>query len=292
MPRELLHVNWNKAQLKLDINPILNKYENYLRFKGYRDTSIIRYVNIVKKYLNENKSVRPSVDDAVRFRAELLNSNHKRATINLYSAAIKQFHRMYGEEVDLPYLKLNNKLPYYLSSDDVLKILNLIPNLKHYCMITLCFYCMLRASELINLDDNDLDLKNLTLRVRNGKGGKDAILPINPDCAELLRQYMEIRPKIVLQDGSIPVFPTDYYNRWERRDFYRMFVAYKKKAGINIPGGSHLLRHAAASILVKNGCDIMTVKELMRHERIETTARYLHLKDDDIRERYNKFLTL
>ncbi len=187
MPREMIQVNWKTVGIKHNIDPILYKFENYLVAKGYRQSSIVRYLDIIKIYLSVNKTVKPTVDEAINFRADLLKSNRKRATVNLYSAAIKQFHKMYGEEVDLPYLKLNNKVPYFLTADDVLRILSIIPNLKHYSMISVCFYCMLRASELINLNDEDVNLRDLTLRVRDGKGGKSAILPINPDCAEVLR---------------------------------------------------------------------------------------------------------
>ena len=290
MPGKKLNVDWNR-QLKSDINPMLSKFENYLRYKGYSPVTSERYLALVKAYLSRRGNQRPTVDDAIEFRAEIANSNYSRATLNLYSAAIKSFHKMNGEEVDLPYLKLDNKLPYYLTAENVLEILSGIRNLKHYAMISLCFYCMLRASELCALSDSDLDLKNLTLRVRSGKGRKDAILPVNPDCANVLRQYLEIRPKVVLPDGSIPVFPSDFSNRWNRRSLHRMFCGYKRAAHIDIPGGTHLLRHSAASILLKNGADIMTVKELMRHVRLETTARYLHL-GQGVREKYNQCLTL
>jgi integrase/recombinase XerD len=227
----------------------------------------------------------------MEFRDELLKSNLKSSTINLYFAAIRQFYKMNSKEVEFPYLPVNNKLPYYLSSDDVLKILSIIPNLKHYSMISLCFYCMLCASELTNLDDNDVDLKNLILRVREGKGGKDALLPIAPDCAEILRRYLVIRPKVVLADGSVPFFPTDFFNRWDRRDLYRMLVAYKKKAK-NIPGGTHLLRHSAATILLNNGADLLTVKNLLRHASLSTTEKYIHLSKEAIRDKYERYLVL
>lgn len=246
---------------------------------------------MVKSYLKFSKKIHPIQSDAEEFRARLIRSNLKRSTINLYSAAIKQYYRMNGEDIDLPYLRFNNRIPFYLTADDILAILSVIRNLKHYTMINLCFYSMLRASELVNLDDDDINFKELTVRVRHGKGDKSAILPLNPDCSDILKQYLEIRPKVVLKDGTIPLFPTDFCNRWDRRDFYRMFVDYKKKAGISTPGGPHLLRHSAATILLKNGADIMTVKELMRHERLETTARYLHV-GNDIRESYNKHLIL
>lgn len=287
---EKLNINWNKES-RFNIDPTLNKFEKYLTFKGYSQSSIDRYRSMVKSYLKFSKKIHPIQSDAEEFRARLIRSNLKRSTINLYSAAIKQYYRMNGEDIDLPYLKFNNRIPYYLTADDILAILSVIRNLKHYAMINLCFYSMLRASELVNIDDDDINFKELTVRVRHGKGDKSAILPLNPDCSDILKQYLEIRPEVVLADGSIPLFPTDFCNRWDRRDFYRMFVAYKKKAGISIPGGPHLLRHSAATILLKNGADIMTVKELMRHERLETTARYLHV-GNDIRESYNRHLIL
>jgi site-specific recombinase XerD len=296
MKKAMLRINWDKSQLKNDINPVLKKYENYLRAKGFKESSIIRYRDSVKRYLDKTNSIKPTIEKSMEFRDELLKSNLKSSTINLYFVAIKQFYRMNGEDVEFPYLPVNNKLPYYLSSDDVLKILSVIPNLKHYSMIFLSFFCMLRASELTNLNDNDVDLKNLILRVREGKGkgkcGKDALLPINPDCAEVLRQYLKVRQKVVLEDGTVPFFPTDFSNRWERRDLYRMFVAYKKKAEINIPGGTHLLRHSAATILLNNGADLLTVKELLRHVSLSTTEKYIHLSKENIRNKYEKFLTL
>jgi integrase/recombinase XerD len=292
MKKAMVHVNWNKSQLKYDINPVLRKYENYLRSKGYRDSSVIRYGDSIKRYLNATHSIKPSIEKAMEFRDGLLNTQLKPSTINLYFAAIKQFYLMHDDEIEFPYLPVNNKLPYYLTPDDILQILSIIHNLKHYAMISLCFYCMLRASELVNLNDSDVDLKNLMLRIREGKGGKDALVPISPDCAEILKQYLAIRPHVVLKDGSIPFFPTDFYNRWERRDLYRMFVIYKKKAEININGGTHLLRHSAATILLNNGADLLTVKTLLRHSSLSTTEKYIHLSKENIREKYERCLVL
>lgn len=135
MKKNMIHVNWNKSRIKTDINPILEKYENYLRSSGFRESSIIRYRVLIKRYINKTKSIKPNIDNAIAFRDELLKSNLKHSTVNLYFAAIRQFHKMHNEDIEFPYLPVNNKLPYYLSSDDVLKILSIIPNLKHYCMV-------------------------------------------------------------------------------------------------------------------------------------------------------------
>jgi hypothetical protein len=123
MKKAMIHVNWNKYQQKSEINPVLGKYENYLRSKGYRESSIIRYSELIKIFLNKNQSIKPTIDRAMEFRDGLLKSDLKSSTINLYFAAIKQFYKMYSEDIEFSYLPVNNKLPYYLSSDDVLTIL-------------------------------------------------------------------------------------------------------------------------------------------------------------------------
>ena len=62
MKKALVRVNWNKSQLKNGINPVLEKYENYLRCRGFRESSILRYKDSIKKYLNKTKSINsPSI---------------------------------------------------------------------------------------------------------------------------------------------------------------------------------------------------------------------------------------
>ncbi|MGB5100051.1 MAG: phage integrase N-terminal SAM-like domain-containing protein [Methanothrix sp.] len=104
MKKSMVHVNWNKSQLKNDINPVLRKYENYLRSRGYRESSIIRYTDSIKIYINKTKSIKPTLENTMEFRDGLLKSNLKSSTINLYFAAIKQFYKMHNEEVEFIYL--------------------------------------------------------------------------------------------------------------------------------------------------------------------------------------------
>jgi integrase/recombinase XerD len=72
-----------------------------------------------------------------------------------------------------------------------------------------------------------------------------------------------------------------------------MFAKYKMKAGIEKKGGLHVFsRHSAASIMIKNGSDILTIKEVLRHKEITTTARYLHISELNKRANYEQGLAL
>jgi len=199
---------------------------------------------------------------------------------------------MQGDRVLIPFLKISDTIPYYFSQDDITRIFASCRNLKHYTMLNILFYGCLRASELCNLNDDDVDLNALTLRIKDSKGGREALVLINDACIKILRKYLAMRPSLVA-DGVQPLFFTDYGRRWDRRDLARMFYRYKEKAGISKRGGVHVFaRHTPATIMIANGCDIRIVQEVLRHRDIRTTLRYAHVSDKIKHEWYTKTLTL
>lgn len=103
---------------------------------------------------------------------------------------------MWGEQIEYPFLTRNDEIPYYFDEEDVLRIFSVIHNIKHLAMLQTIFYGCLRASELCNLDDSDIDMKtlNLRVRVREGKGGRDGIVCIKNECAATIKRYLLVRP--------------------------------------------------------------------------------------------------
>jgi integrase/recombinase XerD len=292
MSKKRLNIDWSSPEDITDLGPVLRRFRNYLLDKGFRDSTIGPYVGGIRRYLEYVKVEQPSIEDANKYRQTLFDRSLARSTINNYSFAIAHYHKMIGGSVDLPFLKRNDEIPYYFDQGDILRIFSACGNIKHLAMLKTLFYGSLRSSELCNLDDSDVDLKALILRIRNGKGGKDGMVLISNDCACILKKYLAMRPSLEI-NGHQPLFYTDYGRRWDRRDVHRMFVTYKKRAGIEKQGGVHVFaRHSSATIMVANGCDIRIVKDLLRHEDIRTTLRYAHVSDKTKRERYEQCLTL
>lgn len=259
---------------------------------GFRQTTIDCYVERAGKYLEFAQTHKPSPDMLEKFRATLHVRKLARQTINNYCIAIKSFHGMLGDKVSFPFLKISDTIPYYFSQDDVIKIFAVCRNLKHYTILNVLFYACLRASELCSLNDEDVDLNALTIRIRDGKGGRQAIVLINDSCAKVLRKYQAVRPALEI-DGEQPLFFTDYGRRWDRGDLARMFYHYKDLAGISKRGGVHVFgRHTPATIMIENGADIRIVQEVLRHRDIRTTLRYAHVADKTKRERYEQCLVL
>jgi len=199
---------------------------------------------------------------------------------------------MLGIDFKFAFLKPHNEIPYYFTADEVNRIFEEIRNIKHLAIFKTAFFACLRASEICNLDMKDLDLDRLTLRVVDGKGGKNAILYLSDDASSALRDYLAVRPDLNI-DGRSPLFFSDFGARIDRRDIHRLVISYKKRAGINKPGGAHVLfRHSPASIMVQNGCDLLTIQHVLRHNDIKTSMRYLHMADDTKRSKYDQFLKL
>jgi integrase/recombinase XerD len=292
MPKKRMDVNWKREISKDDLNPAIKRYKRYLEDCGLRASTIPMYLLHVTKYLEFSQTDTPCADDFARFRDYLLDMKLSRSTINNYSFSIRKYHEMLGQNVSFAFIKPNNTIPYYFDESDIERLFGVCNNIKHLAMLKTMFYASLRASELCNLDDSDVDIKALTLFVHEGKGGKDGFAYFTDDCAKTLRRYLEVRAPLVI-DGRKPLFYTDFGGRWERRSVYRMFMHYKKLAGIEKHGGVHVFaRHSVGSLLVKRGCDIVTIKELMRHSDVSTTMRYLHISDATKREKYEQFLKL
>lgn len=286
-------VDWHTRPVctfKKDI--VLDGFKRYLKGLGLHDETIKLYLGRVGAFLDYAKMDEPSIETANKYRSSLIDKGLSRTHINNTCFGIKKFYQMQNIEWDFIFLKPNEGVPYYFDERDVTAIFNVCSNIKHLAILRTLFYGCLRSTEMCKLDDSDLDLKAKTIRLRETKGGRDDIIYISDECAETLRTYLKIRPEIKIGNRT-SLFYTDSMNVWAKNDVHRMFLYYKKKAGITKPGGVHVFsRHTTATLMIARGCDCRIVKELLRHKDIRTTLRYAHVADKTKREKYEQFLTL
>jgi integrase/recombinase XerD len=286
--RQKLHVAWDLPER----NGALHRFERYLLDRGIRQSTLNDYLDRVSSYLKFCDHNLPSPETAQGYRDTLMARGLSRSSVNNHCFAMKSYHKMLGQDIKFPFLKRTNTIPYYFTADDVFRIFDAISNIKHLAMFKTAFYGCLRASELCHLELEDLDLSRLALKVRDGKGGKAAMVYLSNDAAETLRDYLSVRPEFTIERQS-PLFFTDFGKWYDRREIHRLVINYKKRAGITKTGGAHVLfRHTPATLMVQNGCDLLTVQQVLRHTDIKTSMRYLHLADDTKRSNYDKFLKL
>lgn len=164
------------------------------------------------------------------------------------------------------------KLPYVLSRDEILSIMEHISNIKHKAILLTAYSSGLRISEVLNLAVSDIESKEMLIRVRCGKGGKDRFTVLGEENLRVLRLYWQLyKPKNLLFPGLIPGKPL------AARNIQRVFQTAKERAGISKPVSVHSLRHSFATHLLENNTDLRTIQVLLGHTDIKTTCVYLHL---------------
>jgi len=141
---------------------------------------------------------------------------------------------------------------------------------RNRVIVELAYGSALRVSELAAIDVQDIDLQRQTAII-NGKGGKLRVVPLTKTSASLLKEYLE-------QDHCSrgPLFKSRLTGR--RFAPGSMSRIFKEHTGYN----AHRFRHACASHLLRNGCGIRYIQELLGHEKISTTDIYTHLNKNDL----------
>ncbi len=174
----------------------------------------------------------------------------------------------------LPYRKQGRKLPAVLSRQEVQALFDAkADNLKHLMVLKVLYGDGPRVSELVNIRVSDLDSQRMTVRIEDGKGGKDRFVMLPRDLLEELRTYYRefgLRP-----DGWL--FPGQTSGRpLSTRSVQKIVEQAALRAGITKEVTPHVLRHAFATHLVEDGVSLHDVRDLLGHRSIGTTARYMH----------------
>ena len=178
-------------------------------------------------------------------------------------------------KVALP--KQRQRLPELLTRAEVSRLLATCTNPKHRTLLATCYGCGLRVSELVAIRvRQDIDGERGLLRVEQGKGGKDRLVPIGPQLLEELRIYWRhYRPPVWLFCANrSPDRPLSIAT------CQQVFQRVKGKAGIEKVGGIHSLRHAYATHQLQAGVSLQDLQHYLGHTSLRTTQGYLHWVPD------------
>ena len=172
-------------------------------------------------------------------------------------------------EVTLP--KKPQKIPELLTRQEVARIIAACRDLRYWTMLVLCYGCGLRLSELVAVKVADIDGERSLLRIEQGKGSKDRLVPLSPTLlAELRGYWRRYRPRgylFVGQQPGQPLSPTA---------IQRVFKRAKAAARVTKAGGIHGLRHAFATHQLEAGLPVHRLQRLLGHSDLHSTLRYIH----------------
>jgi integrase/recombinase XerD len=158
-------------------------------------------------------------------------------------------------------------------------------NKRDRAVIELLYGSGIRIRECERLDLQDLDLRQGTLFVRNGKGRKDRLVPIAGRAAVAVDVYLrEARPQLARDPHEQAVFLNAYGARLKRGRIAELVRRQVKAAGLEVQATAHSLRHSYATHLLQRGADIRHVQRLLGHSRLQTTAIYARVAPEDLKK--------
>lgn len=158
--------------------------------------------------------------------------------------------------------------------------------LRNKAILEILYSTAIRAGELLNLDIYDVDFKEKRLSVRHGKGKKDRVVPIGQKAFDALRVYTDyFRPRYAKKTKEKALF----LSHQGRRMSYALLVYTLGRIRKDINIRPHVLRHAAAIGMLKNGADIRYIQQMLGHASLESTQIYTRLLPVDLKETLKKY---
>lgn len=147
--------------------------------------------------------------------------------------------------------------------------------IRDRAILELFYATGIRRSELAHLQISDINLEQESLRVTQGKGKKERILPIGKGARDWLDCYLQhSRNKLVVQHKQNSLFLTGFGEGFNPDTLTRLVKAYIKQANIGRSGSCHLLRHTMAHHMLENGADIRYIQQMLGHADLNTTQIY------------------
>jgi integrase/recombinase XerD len=195
------------------------------------------------------------------------------------------------------------RLPVALSEEEQAALIGAIntrttSGLRTRAMVAAMLGAGLRVSEVVNLMPSDIDFKRGEVRVNNGKGGRDRVIPVDGETLGWLRSWAERRSALGLK-GRQPFFPrlrskaigSEQIEPGERmgtRNVQAIVGRLAARAGIEKDLSCHTCRHTYACNQLDRGLTVREVQELLGHSALSTTAVYLHVNPEALREKIQR----
>lgn len=284
------------------------KIEDFCKYllidKKYSNNTISSYHKDLMKYyeFNQNKKLNDiTKNDIKNYIAYLKKQELNEKSISRNISSIRSFYKFLLIEkyitnnpmLDIKLPKIKKTLPNTLSIEEIDRLLDikLIDNYsyRNKAILELMYATGLRASEVISLKLNDIDLQMSLIRTL-GKGNKERIIPIGDYATEILNEYIhKYRDLFIKKNQTDYLFLNNHGNKLTRQGLFKIIKKIAQEKNIKTNFSPHTLRHSFATHLLQNGADLLTIQELLGHSDVSTTQIYTHISNEQLKKNYQDF---
>ncbi len=212
-----------------------------------------------------------------------------------HTSAIKQFYSFLHREkviainptelLEAP--KWQRGLPKVLTQEEISRLFDVayqdqsVKGIRLCAMLEILYASGLRVSELTTLKKSCINNYNqYPVLLIKGKGDKERLVPLHEKAYQQIKAYLPHVSKtteyLFVARGNKPM---------TRMRIFQLIKALAIKAGIDPTKISpHIIRHAFATHMLKNGADLVLLKEILGHAHLSTSEIYLHVMPDDLKD--------
>lgn len=253
-----------------------------------------------------NKLECADADLVRRWAVSLMESGRKASSVNRKLSTLRTFYKYLLKKGVIDVSPMQNvhgpkgekPLPQFVRETDMDRLLDMSladgdtwQGMRAYVVMQLFYETGIRLSELVELNDADVDFARMSIKV-TGKRNKQRIIPIGQGLADSLKRYIEMRDRSTHDCresvSGYPLFITDKGQRVSAGWVYHLVrnslsqvVTLKKRS-------PHVLRHTFATVMLNNEADLGAVKELLGHESVSTTQIYTHTTFEELKKAYSQ----
>jgi len=264
----------------IDVKKEEEIYKTYLILRNFQPSTVQMYTRTLSIFLSFcNKrfgGVLLSQEHAQQYLLMRIEKKRAWATINVDYSALRKYYKIVKQYPwslkKLPRPKKEKRLPAILSKEEVGRLIEAAPNLKHQVFLTFLYASGVRLSEATHVKIEDIDSERMQIHIHRGKGAKDRKVVLNQKLLDLLRVYFKIyRPKDYLFNGQRAGSPySSGAGQWAIRRG-------RELAGITRKCSIHTLRNCYATHHLELGTDLVFLQEQLGHKYLKTTAKYIRL---------------
>lgn len=286
----------------MNIDKLLEEFKTYkVDVEGKAEDSINLYIKNIKKFC-EDMNIKDyetlistksqTIKDWLSILAEKENSA---VTRNNKLSAIKQIFCFLEDEKDVVVDRKINKIKYaktkqketkYLDEKQMEELLAITTNQRTKSAIAILNNTGVRFSELIQITCTDIE-RGFAIIV--GKGNKERTVFFTHQTIAICRNFINGKRRHIVEKYNLDtdlLFLSDYGNIMKASNFINSLKYYAERMGIywSDEMSPHKLRHSCITKALNDGVPIQVVRDMVGHTNMQTTNRYSHSKDDEIRK--------
>lgn len=287
---------------------LTDSFLDYLRYeRNYSEKTVLAYGEDVSQ-LREFAQERMEKFDPAEVKPELvrewivslMDQGYTSTSVNRKLSSLRSFYKYLlrqGEVSVDPLRKItgpkNKKpLPSFLKESEMNKLLDDtdfgegFKGCRDRLIIEMFYATGMRLSELIGLDDKDVDFSASLLKV-TGKRNKQRLIPFGDELKETMLEYVDIRNEMI-SGRSDAFFVRENGERLYKNLVYNLVKRNLSKVATLKKKSPHVLRHTFATTMLNNEAELGAVKELLGHESITTTEIYTHATFEELKKVYKQ----